>query len=231
MKELLASEAGLLDACLESFRSFPVVMLQFPEVFALMAPPNQQGVDALNRVKKRLPEKFYSTLVGEDAHFLHLTDYLPEYLPRDQAGSLLEGSIMRIRVADVDKNSPVCFAGTHQGLVYRQGYLRELFKALEKAFKPIAEPGFHFGKNYSAPLCTSANISGHPDGSITDLTTARRFAESAGIPLLIRSAEPDANEKGSYPVLIPEKDHIRVERNGPGLSEIMQRFPDGLFRY
>lgn len=229
MEEILASDAGLLDACMDSLGKFPVVMLQFPEVFALIAPPGQYGVDGLNRVKKRLPEKFYSSLIGESSNFFDLWLQLPSYLPKDKSEELLENSLIRIRIEERSYNTPLSCMGTHQGLLYRNGFFRELFKGLEIAFEPVANHSFYFGKKYSAALCTSANISGHQKGSITDLETARIFGKAAGIPLLIQSGEKPNPEKGSYPVLIPEENHILVEREGPGLEEIMKRFPEGMF--
>jgi tRNA A37 threonylcarbamoyladenosine synthetase subunit TsaC/SUA5/YrdC len=231
MEEILASEAGLLDACLEFFTKFPVIMLQFPEVFALMAPPNQDGVDGLNRVKNRLPEKFYSTLIGDSSNFIGLSNQMPDYLPLDQFEKRFVGALVRIKISALNPNSALCCQGTHQGLLYKPGSYRDLFKSLEKAFSPIADPAFFFGKNYSAVICTSANLSGHPNGSITDLDNARSFAKKAGIPLMIRSDDPGKSiETGSYPVLIPNKSSVIIEREGPGLEEIMRRFPAGMIR-
>src|SRR3712207_8942598 len=41
-----------------------VVMLQMPTVFTLLAPPNSQGVEWLNRAKIRQPNKNYGTVLG-----------------------------------------------------------------------------------------------------------------------------------------------------------------------
>lgn len=228
MEEILEKEEGLLAACLNALERFPVVMLEFPEVFALLATPNSEGVEALNRSKNRLPQKYYSSLVGKAGNFFALAENLPDWLPPEQADSLLEGSLTRISLGEPDQNSVLCCRGSHQGLLYRQGPLRKLFTELEAEFSPLAKREFYFGKSYSAAICTSANISGSPNGSITELSEARAFGHKAGIPLLIRSAV-NSTEKGSYPVLTPEEMQIVIERDGPGLEAIMQRFPEGHF--
>lgn len=227
MEEIQEDDRGLFAASMSALDKFPVIMLQFPEVFALMAPPNKEGVEALNRAKKRLPEKYYSSLVGKDSSFFRLTGPLPYYLPEQNARLLLEGAIVRIRMGEENQDSSLCCRGTHQGLLYRNGHLRQLFSAMEEAFLPLVNLDFYFGKSYSAALCTSANISGKQE-SITDLNTARDFGNNAGIPLLIRS-DGISSGKGSYPVLILEDNHIAIEREGPGLESIIQRFPENLF--
>lgn len=231
MEEILASEAGLLDVCMDSFQRFPVIMLEFPEVFALMATPNQEGVDGLNRVKNRLPEKYYSTLIGDSSNFIRLSDQIPDCLIPDQFEESFVGTLVRIQISALKPNSVLCYQGTHQGLLYKPGNYRDLFKSLEKAFMPITDPAFFFGKNYSAAICTSANLSGHPNGSITDLENARTFAKNTGIPLMIRTDDPKKSiETGSYPVLFPTESSIIIEREGPGLEEVMRRFPAGMIR-
>jgi hypothetical protein len=233
MKEIEVQEIDALDACLQAYQSFPVVMVQFPEVFGLMAMPNKDGVDGLNRVKSRLPEKLYGSVIGDTFKFLRMgvdTGSLA-YLNSEVDILKLEGSIIRIRVDEAEKSSFTCLNGTHQGLLFRESPTRELFRKLETAFESSADTTLFLGHSYSAPLCTSANLSGHPDGSITSLETARIFGEKMGIPLLLRASDYIASEKGSYPVLALEKSRIVVERKGPGLEEIISRFQPGLFQY
>jgi tRNA A37 threonylcarbamoyladenosine synthetase subunit TsaC/SUA5/YrdC len=233
MKEIDILETDALEACLQAYQSFPVVMIQFPEVFGLMAIPNQDGVNGLNRVKSRMPEKYYGSVIGDTSKFLGmgLDTENPTYLNSESDFLKLEGSIIRIRVDKAEKSSFACMNGTHQGLLFKESPTRELFRKLEIAFESSADPTLFLGHYYSAPLCTSANLSGHPDGSITSLETARIFGEKMGIPLLLRASDYIATEKGSYPVLALEKSRIVVERKGPGLEEIISHFEPGLFQY
>jgi hypothetical protein len=233
MKEIEIQEIDALQACLQAYQSFPVVMIQFPEVFGLMAMPNKEGVDGLNRVKSRLPEKYYGSVIGNTHKFLGLgiDSGNLAYLNSEEDILKLEGSIIRIRVDKDEKSSFACLNGTHQGLLFKESPTRELFKKLEIAFETSADPTLFLGHSYSAPLCTSANLSGHPDGSITNLENARIFGKKMGISLLLRASDYIATEKGSYPVLALEKSRILVERKGPGLDEIISRFEPGLFQY
>jgi len=234
MKEVSIQDSDVLSACIEAFRIFPVVMVQFPEVFGLMAMPNMEGVEGLNRVKSRLPEKLYGSVIGDLGKFLNMiTDAgLPGYLNSEADFHKLNKSIVRIRIEDSARSTSVCLNGTHQALLLHEGPVRDLFRKLELAFESISDHSLFLGHAYSAPLCTSANISGHPDGSITSLDTAREFGEKHGIPLLLRCSQQNtATEKGSYPVLSLEKSSIIIERNGPGLADLISRFESGLFRY
>jgi hypothetical protein len=229
MLEIFAGESGLLDVCLETFGEYPVIMLEFPEVFALMALPNQDGVHGLDKAKQRLPQKFYGSVVGDEKRFFGMCRQFPEYLDSETTGSHLEGCIARIDIGDKAQQSKVCPAGTHQALFIPPGPMRSLFTDLELALENIADYALFLGHRYSAPLCTSANLSGDPAGSITEIDRAREFGKAAGLPLLIRCRE-QAQSKGSYPVLSLGETHIQVEREGPGLDLIRSRFPDGIFR-
>jgi hypothetical protein len=233
MKELEISERGVFEACIQALASFPVVMIQFPEVFGLMAMPNREGVAGLNRVKSRLPNKLYGSVIGDLEKFLamHTESGRTNYLRKQEDIHKLNGSIIRIRIDASQRSSSACLNGTHQGLLLQEGAARELFKHLELAFEPYADPELFLGHPFSAPLCSSANISGHPDGSITEIERARHFGREMGLPLLVRCSEWDSiRDKGSYPVLSLERDHIIIDRKGPGLERIMASFPDGLFR-
>lgn len=229
MEEIFAGDSGILDACLDSFRKHPVIMLQFPEVFALMALPNQDGVYGLDKTKQRLPQKFYGSVVGDEKRFFGMCRRLPDYLNPDTAGDMLEGCIARIIIGDKSQHSKASSYGTHQSLIFQQGPLRKLFSELELALEDIADTSLFLGHRYSAPLCTSANLSGHPEGSITEIEKARAFGKATGLPLLIRFGEQSGN-KGSYPVLALGDSFIQVERDGPGLDLLRSRFPDGIFR-
>jgi hypothetical protein len=232
MKEIEIRERGVWEVCLHSLESFPVVMIQFPEVFGLMAMPNREGVAGLNRIKSRLPNKLYGSVIGDLDKFMamHTESGRTDYFNDEADIHKLSGSIIRIRVDESQRSSPVCLNGTHQSLLLQEGTFRELFRSLEQAFESYANPELFLGHAFSAPICTSANISGHPEGSITEIESARNFGRNMGIPLLIRSSESDSvQKKGSYPVLSLEKNSIIIERNGPGLEKMMAGFPSGLF--
>ena len=67
----------------------------------------------------------------------------------------------------------------------------------------------------TAPLCTSANLSGDPRGTITDEARAAAFARDRGVRLWIR-APRDVDARGSYPVFSLSNEGFTVERDGPG---------------
>jgi hypothetical protein len=230
MKEIDVQDSFIFEEVMRAFEENPVILIQFPDVFGLMAIPNQIGVNGLNQTKNRLPGKYYGSVVGSAENFFGMQeDYedLP-YLKGVEDYKLLEGCILRLKIAGSELNSVAVCEGTHQSLLFKAGPIRSLFQKLEEVFEPIADSSLFGGRPFSAPLCTSANLSGHENGSIVDLDVVRTFGRLKGIPLLIRS-ESLPVPGGSFPVLYLQKNGISVQRMGPGLEEIRARFPSAIF--
>ena len=230
MREVDIQDSSVFEEAMWAFEESPVILIQFPDVFGLMAMPNQIGVNGLNQTKDRLPGKYYGSVVGSAENFFGMQkDYenLP-YLKDAEDFRLLEGSILRVRIDGPEINSAAVCEGTHQSLLFKEGPIRLLFQKLEKAFEPIADSSLFGGRSFSAPLCTSANISGHENGSIEDLDVVRTFGRQKRIPLLIRS-ESMPVPGGSFPVLYLQKNGISVQRIGPSLEEIKAKFPSEIF--
>lgn len=229
MREVHISDPAALDAVIETLHH-DVVMLQMPTVYVLLAPPNSAGVERLNRAKIRQPNKNYGTALGslESFYAMALPGTLPPELDSLARLQLLAGAFIRISVASEDFNSAMVRNGTAQGLLL-EGPHRELFKAVEAAFAAEAEPGLVGGHRFAAPLCTSANISGHPDGSIVAWERAYAFGMERNIPLVVR-CDPEPGLVGSYPIFWLQPDRVRIEREGPRLEEIKAALPAHLFR-
>jgi hypothetical protein len=230
MKEIDIQDSSVFEVAMQAFEESTVILIQFPEVFGLMALPNQIGVNGLNQTKNRLPGKYYGSVVGSAENFFGMHVYYEDlpYLKGAEDYKLLEGCILRLKISGPELNTQSVVEGTHQSLLFKEGPIRSFFRKLEQAFEPIADSSFYGGKVFSAPLCTSANMSGHENGSIVDLEIAREFGKQMGIPLLIRS-ESLPVPGGSFPVLYLQKNGISVQRIGPGLEEIKARFPSEIF--
>jgi tRNA A37 threonylcarbamoyladenosine synthetase subunit TsaC/SUA5/YrdC len=208
-------------------RENPVFMLEMPTVYALVAPSTIAGVRAMNNAKRRLPGKVYGSVIGSFSNFLKLATFkqVNSIFNGDLSFfSCLEGSFIRIPVASKNIDTPSINRGTHQGLLLSQGPLRTLFENIEKLSHRQDTSAIFPMANYHAPLCTSANISGDPRGSITDIKQARIFADYANIDLIVRTNHEE-QEKGSYPILSFEGNKISVERQGPGLQRILSGLP------
>ena len=228
MREIDVTAAGAAGAVIDAMAD-DVVMVQMPTVFVLLAPPNSAGVRWLDRTKTRRPNKNYGTALGDLGRFhaMAAPDALPPELSSVDSLTRLTGAFIRFSVAPDDFNSPLVRAGTHQGLLL-EGPHRELFRAIEAGLEGVVEPALVGGHRYAAPLCTSANISGHPDGSITDWERAREFGIARGVPLVVR-CEPAVGSTGSYPIFWIRRDEIRLERDGPRMAELRARLPQHLF--
>ena len=210
-------------ACQTFGSARPVFMLQMPSVFALVAAPTTRGVQALDDAKQRLPGKTYGSLIGDLARF-HALIALSKVPSEFQDPSMLDhfqGAFVRVPVGTEAERTAVLYEGTHQALL-TQGHHRELFAALEAHCAPDAEPGLYCGHFYTAPLCSSANRSGAPGGSITTLERAEEFAHAREIPLMVL-CDPEPGELGSYPIFCVHPNRISLARPGPGDAAIRAR--------
>lgn len=228
LREVHISDPDTVNAVIDTLRH-DVVMVQMPTVFVLLAPPNSDGVERLNRTKIRLPNKNYGTALGDLERFyaMALPGTLPAELDSVEGLKVLSGAFIRITVAPESFNSTMVRNGTAQGLLL-EGPHRELFKAVEASFAAVVEPSMVGGHMFAAPLCTSANISGHPDGSIVAWEQAYAFGVERNIPLVVR-CEPEEGLVGSYPIFWLQHDEVRIERNGPRLEELKAALPARLF--
>jgi tRNA A37 threonylcarbamoyladenosine synthetase subunit TsaC/SUA5/YrdC len=229
MHEIHISDPDTVNAVIDTLRH-DVVMIQMPTVFVLLAPPNCEGVERLDRTKIRLANKNYGTALGdlESFYAMALPSTLPPELDSVERLKVLSGAFIRITVAPSNFNSAMVRNGTAQGLLL-EGPHRALFKAVEASFTDLVEPSLVGGHKFAAPLCTSANISGHPEGSIVSWERAYAFGVERNIPLVVR-CEPEPDMVGSYPIFWLQHDQVRIERNGPRMEELKAALPARLFQ-
>jgi hypothetical protein len=201
-------------------------MIQLPAVFALFAPPNRKGVKALDKGKSRLPGKNYGSAIGSLSKYF--TNFAPNALsPSIKSGSQLSfmnGSFIHVRFTDDSFNSPTIRNGTHLGLLMHDGAHRKLFSMLEMLLQAEAEPELYNGKHLTAPICTSANVSGDPLGTITTLDRAMEFGNDRDIPLFVSFNEM-VEDRGSFPIFSLDGRDVKILRKGPGLERIRSDFP------
>ncbi|WP_280155580.1 hypothetical protein [Piscinibacter sp. XHJ-5] len=204
------------------------VVVQLPAVFVLLAAPTTAGAAQLDRAKTRLPGKHYGTAIGSLDRFLAQADpaHLPPGFSQAEDFMRMTGTFSRVRFRGLDFDSPTIRGGTHQGVLLN-GLHRSLFERIEASFLTGAPDPIWGGHNYCAPLCTSCNISGHPDGSIVELEKALAFARDRGVRLVITGPQRSA-DLGSYPIFGYERDRVRVHRVGPGLEAFKQKIPPAL---
>lgn len=217
---------GIAGQVIDAMRDGAVV-IQFPAVYVLVAAPTERGVSHLNGAKQRLSGKNYGTAIGSMDRFWSCVDRdtVPPGLGREALDALI-GAFVRCRFAAADVHSSTMRAGTHQGLLLEAPW-RPLFAEVEEAFAARAEPALFGGHRYTAPLCTSFNRSGDPDGSIVDRDVALRFAGERDIGLFV-TCDERASSLGSYPIFAFGPGGVTVERRGPRLEELISRFPEPL---
>jgi len=230
MDELhISDENAIIESVKVLQSSHPVVMFQLPTVFVLLAPPTKLGVESLNRTKNRIEGKNYGTAIGDLGQFyaMALERSLPPELDSQESLELLTGAFIKITIGRSGYNTSVSRKGTHQGVLLGSPH-RDVFCGIEEGIAALAEPELFNGNKFTAPLCTSANISGDPLGSITDWKRAYMFGAERNVPLVIRS-ESAQGTLGSYPIFRLTHDKICIDRNGPGEIEIKKMLPQHLF--
>lgn len=225
MKTISIYQPNAFRDILRVFRSEnPVVLIQLPAVFALFAPPNQAGVTALDKSKSRLPGKNYGSAVGSLSKYFSnfATDALHPSIRSGDQLRFIEGSFVHVRFTDTNFNSATIRNGTHLGLIMPEGVHRKLYTMLEMLMQADAELKLYNGKHYTAPICTSANVSGQ--GSITELDKAIEFGKARDIPLFISYSEMN-EDKGSFPIFSFNCENVSILRKGPGMERIRKQFP------
>jgi len=228
MKVLDIRDRGAIDLAVQAVHTAPIVV-QLPTVFVLLAAPTSEGAVQLDRTKARLAGKNYGTAIGSLERFL--AQARPDELPQEFRGDsgpfeAMTGTFIRLRFRAPDFSSSVMRAGTHQGVLL-DGPHRELFRRIEASFLDRPADPLWGGENYAAPLCTSANESGHPDGSIVAEAKALAFARERGLGLVLTGPAAEG-ELGSYPIFGFERNAVRVHREGPGLARFKARIPERL---
>lgn len=231
MKRLDIRDAGAIELAVEAIQDEAIVV-QLPSVFVLLAAPTSNGAALLDHAKLRLPGKNYGTAIGSLARFLAQADasQMPHEFSSAPQFERLTGSFLRLRFRGPQMQSATLRDGSHQGVLLR-GPHRELFKRIEASFLGgpvdalwVGRPG---DSNYAAPLCTSCNLSGDPEGSITDIARALDFVQQRRVGLML-TCSGQAGQMGSYPIFGFEKDRVSVHRDGPYLAYFKQQIPKRL---
>ncbi|MFM7320170.1 MAG: hypothetical protein ACKO5K_01430 [Armatimonadota bacterium] len=204
------------------------ILVQFPAVFVLLAAPNSDGAARLDSAKRRLPGKTYGTLIGDLQRFVDQADHdrLPAEFRTADDFEPMTGTFVRLPFRTPEFESATLRGETHQGVLV-EGIHRELARHLETVFIGDAPDRIWGGSNYTGMLCTSANFSGHPEGSIVEHEKALEFARAQGIGLFLTCTDR-SEELGSYPIFGYEQDAVRIHREGPFLEQYKDRIPAAL---
>ena len=184
----------------------------------------------LDRSKQRLPNKNYGTAIGSLERFaaMVLPGTRPPELETVAGLATLTGAFIRCRVAPAGFDSAAGSRAAPTRVSSWTARTARSFSAIEEGLADTPDPDLFAGHAYTAPLCTSCNMSGDPLGSITDWERARRFAMERDVPLVIRG-ETAAGAAGSYPIFAIERNRVTIQREGPRMTEIMAALPARLF--
>ncbi len=222
MKEIFSSDENLIDEICNIYKSDnPIFIFEFSGVYGLIAANTVEGVNGINNVKNRLPNKFYSSIFGTDT-ILKNANNSKLFDLKNQLLEIFEGSFLRFEIEKPTTTNPLICNGTHQVLIKRPSY-RDLFNNLEIELCKILPPSPYFSYKHYAPICSSANISGDSAGSITSKQKALEFAKNRKIKLFVHS-KLNALEQGSYPVFSIDKNlKVKIERKGLNDELIFKR--------
>jgi len=224
MNILPISDKSSIELAIQEIHRYPI-LVQLPTVFGLLAAPTSKGAQQLDSVKARQGDKNYGTIIGSLDKFLAQAhhDYLPNAFTSPNHFTSLDGAFIRLQFRDQHFQSKAIKNGTHQGLLLTGSY-SNLFTKIEASFAGYSPDKLWNYANYGAPLGTSCNISGDPDGSIVTFGKALHFAKARGIKLILTTTDL-ANQKGSYPILGFEKHQVTIHRKGPSLDSFKANIP------
>jgi tRNA A37 threonylcarbamoyladenosine synthetase subunit TsaC/SUA5/YrdC len=213
LKEILITDDNFIDEVNAVFTtSFPVFIFEFSGVYGLIAPNNNAGVEAINKCKNRLSGKYYSSVLGSSSLFNKANDPKLQ-IKQSKLIEIFEGSFLRFNIEEKTINNPLVYKGTHQVLIKRAAF-RTIFSDLETELSKNQKPSPYFSFPYYSPICSSANLSGDINGSITSKQKALDFGINRNVKLFVHS-RLNTNEQGSYPVLsIDDNLQVKIERKG-----------------
>ena len=224
MDIIAINDKSSVNLAIDEIHRQPII-LQLPSVFALLAAPTSKGAAQLDYLKARLTNKNYGTAIGSLENFIAQaqSDKLPDAFLTAKQYTPFGGAFIRLPFRDRSFQSQTIKNGMHQGLLLT-GLYANLFTKIERSFTHYPPDKLWGYTNYCAPLATSCNLSGDPDGSITTMDKALAFAKSRGIRLVLTTNQ-SATQKGSYPVLGFDKQGVSIHRQGPYLDAIMTKVP------
>ena len=221
MKEITFQGLEFVEEAIKVFTSdLPVFAFEFSGVYGLMALNSIQGALALDRVKSRLPGKYYGSFLGDFNSFFQVT-HPCKVEDCKKMISLFEGSFLRVPVYCKKNETYVIHEGQHQFLIETESTREVIFK-LEIELKKRFPNSDFFVSNYQSPLCTSANESGDLSGGIQDREEALEFAFKKKIALFVHTGLHQ-KDSGSYPVFTMLNNQIQIVRNGPHDEEISRK--------
>ena len=200
----------------------PIAILEFPRVYGLIAANSLKGVQAINTVKKRLPNKFYGSMLGD---YINFSKVIPNNLFQILVRLVnnIDGALLRFPVdCTILKDNLVTHNGTHQVLVENHA-LTEIMAKVDLGLQNILKKSDFFSVNFQAPIISSLNTSGHHKGSITNEKHAIKFGIENQVPLFIKT-NLIAPPFGSYPIFnINRSNQITCLREGPNAEIIEQQ--------
>jgi len=220
MIEIHFNDQDFCKKMVEVFESsFPVVLFEFRNVFGLLATNSLLGVEALNKTKNRLSGKFYGSFSGDLNRFSELID--DEKINNLELLNNFVGSFIRVPVKAINKFNPVVNNGLHQTLI-EDLPVRKKIAEFETEYLKIKKTSDFFAFNFQAPLCTSANESGDPNGGITNKEIALEFGKIKGIPLFVHT-DLISDGLGSYPIFSLLDDKITTHRDGAETQNVLKK--------
>ncbi|MBT6515086.1 MAG: hypothetical protein HOK65_09965 [Crocinitomicaceae bacterium] len=232
MREIAVQSPAQSKEIFDYLKAGPI-LLDLGCVYALVALPTSSGKLGLDTLKIRLPGKNYGSMISDFALFIKESDLdeaVKSTLLSPQNQNRLVGSFIRLPWKRSEELNAFTKNGTHQGLIVPEP-IRSFCGKMENHF--LEGKLNHSG--FRRLICTSANISGAPSGSITKLERARIFGEERGVSLLVRFNLEANQETGSFPIFSIDNKGYVVERKGPkclhfetqlksmGFSEVVQQ--------
>jgi hypothetical protein len=219
MQEVNYHEPAHADLIFDSMEN-NALLLDLNSVFAVVALPTPKGVHLINAIKKRLPGKAYGGLIANYTDYIRASALSEEEklsLLSDEFSEVFTGCFLRLPWQETMDSEELIMNGTFQGLI-----LSEPFRSFAESMHDRMRTRDGDTNALDWLICSSANISGDPGGSIVDREAALKFGRDRGIHYLVSfSTMPESEGKGSFPIFSYSGGFFKLERNGPGSQNVI----------
>ena len=203
------------------------ILVHLNNVYALVSLASDSGINSLDEVKLRKRGKCYGSMVSQISQFIRestLDATTKHSLTLLGESGVLENSFLRLPWNETLQDGLI-MNRTHQGLILSEP-IRSFCSCLESILQEKSSDVL-----LPRLICSSANISGDENGSITSRNEAIEFGIFRKIELFVEfNFDQKSTVKGSFPIFSFNNMTFEVERDGPNREIIEEKLIDAGLR-
>uniref|UniRef100_A0A7S3VBF0 peptidylprolyl isomerase n=1 Tax=Chaetoceros debilis TaxID=122233 RepID=A0A7S3VBF0_9STRA len=200
-----------------------IVVIEIAKALFLISAPTRAACRRLRKIKGNTDFGF--CIGNVDAFFNILKkSSLPSHLQKDPKSlAIFHPSHLNVLITkDESFNTHLAKDGSIEGFITNDGSpIREFFKEIESGLVGYNDARLLKGKEYSAPLITSANV--YHKGTVKEYEEAKAFITNAGVSLGVRFKSIGNRNGHLFSVFKLRRKEIQIIRRGEMHQEIGER--------